>query len=440
MYPNRRRPGFGGSPTGVGRVLWTRLAEPSEKSATLGEDLSRTLERGHVRAARSAPTDAAPPRQRVPRARHGSGSAGIAIIGLVPGSATLLTALFACALMVQAHQHAGAAGRPAPHAVQRRHRCRRGSSCRSSATSPMSSGSRTRGTSRCSSATRAARGRPAPATGCSSPASSPRARDRGGAARPVVLDPDVAPWRWYDGALASSCCRRPTAADAAPSRCCRRAPRSCWRASCSRHEGAPLGELFAFVSGLYFRGKLTYARRFAAPPEPDHPDRRLRRSRHHAERRPAEPRHAGRPPTLSARSRRPTCTSRQRGLSPSARARARARWPARSARTATSCCSAASPRRSTSTSCSTSSASGCVFPVDFVGRGDMSRGGLLLRQGRRGQRAGIRRRSPGRRTAHGRRSCRLAARLEPSRHGASRSIPRDQDNVVLQRRTGATCG
>jgi hypothetical protein len=32
--------------------------------------------------------------------------------------------------------------------------------------------------------------------------------------------------------------------------------------------GAPLGDLFAFVSGLYFRGKLTYARRFAAPPDP----------------------------------------------------------------------------------------------------------------------------------------------------------------------------
>jgi hypothetical protein len=31
-------------------------------------------------------------------------------------------------------------------------------------------------------------------------------------------------------------------------------------------DGAPLGELFAFVSGLYFRGKLTYARRFAMPP------------------------------------------------------------------------------------------------------------------------------------------------------------------------------
>lgn len=33
--------------------------------------------------------------------------------------------------------------------------------------------------------------------------------------------------------------------------------------------GVPLGELFTFMSGLYFRGKLTYARRFAAPPEPD---------------------------------------------------------------------------------------------------------------------------------------------------------------------------
>jgi hypothetical protein len=31
--------------------------------------------------------------------------------------------------------------------------------------------------------------------------------------------------------------------------------------------GAPLGELFSFVSGLYFRGKLAYARRFAAPPD-----------------------------------------------------------------------------------------------------------------------------------------------------------------------------
>ena len=30
--------------------------------------------------------------------------------------------------------------------------------------------------------------------------------------------------------------------------------------------GAPLGEVFSFLSGLYFRGKLTYARAFARPP------------------------------------------------------------------------------------------------------------------------------------------------------------------------------
>jgi len=36
-------------------------------------------------------------------------------------------------------------------------------------------------------------------------------------------------------------------------------------------EGAPLGDVFSFVSGLYFRGKLAYARRFAAPPDPADP-------------------------------------------------------------------------------------------------------------------------------------------------------------------------
>jgi hypothetical protein len=32
-------------------------------------------------------------------------------------------------------------------------------------------------------------------------------------------------------------------------------------------DGVPIGEFFTFISGLYFRGKLTYARRFAAPPD-----------------------------------------------------------------------------------------------------------------------------------------------------------------------------
>jgi len=33
-----------------------------------------------------------------------------------------------------------------------------------------------------------------------------------------------------------------------------------------RTEGAPIGDVFSFVSGLYFRGKMAYARAFAAPP------------------------------------------------------------------------------------------------------------------------------------------------------------------------------
>ena len=33
-----------------------------------------------------------------------------------------------------------------------------------------------------------------------------------------------------------------------------------------RQPGAPLGDVFSFLSGLYFRGKLTYAREFQNPP------------------------------------------------------------------------------------------------------------------------------------------------------------------------------
>ena len=35
-----------------------------------------------------------------------------------------------------------------------------------------------------------------------------------------------------------------------------------------RGDGAAIGEVFAFVSGLYFKGKLAYALTFARPPEP----------------------------------------------------------------------------------------------------------------------------------------------------------------------------
>jgi hypothetical protein len=36
-------------------------------------------------------------------------------------------------------------------------------------------------------------------------------------------------------------------------------------------EGAPLGDVFSFLSALYFRGKLAYARAFARPPDPESP-------------------------------------------------------------------------------------------------------------------------------------------------------------------------
>jgi hypothetical protein len=35
-----------------------------------------------------------------------------------------------------------------------------------------------------------------------------------------------------------------------------------------RREGIPIGHVFRFVSGLYFRGKLAYGERFARPPRP----------------------------------------------------------------------------------------------------------------------------------------------------------------------------
>ena len=71
--------------------------------------------------------------------------------------------------------------------------------------------------------------------------------------------------------IASFCSRPPTAAARRASRCCRRTRRFALAEAAAIDRGAPLGDLFAFVSGLYFRGKLAYARRFAAVPEPGNP-------------------------------------------------------------------------------------------------------------------------------------------------------------------------
>ena len=37
------------------------------------------------------------------------------------------------------------------------------------------------------------------------------------------------------------------------------------------NQGVAIGEVFAFISGLYFKGKITYALAFARPPEPGAP-------------------------------------------------------------------------------------------------------------------------------------------------------------------------
>jgi hypothetical protein len=137
-------------------------------------------------------------------------------------------------------------------------------------------------------------------------------------------------------------------------------------------EGAPLGEVFTFLSGLYFRGKLGYARAFARPP-------------------------AGVPGVVvitpseglvSPES--PVTVDRLRQWAgvPIDAAEARYRRPLE--RDARLLDAAAGPE------CEVillgSIASGkyvdvllhifgerLLFPTDFVGRGDMSRGGLLLR-------------------------------------------------------------
>jgi hypothetical protein len=139
--------------------------------------------------------------------------------------------------------------------------------------------------------------------------------------------------------------------------------------------GAPLGEVFSFLSGLYFRGKLAYARAFARPPSGlpgvyvitptdglELPDTavdldRLRRFAkvdiHANDERYRRPllRHA----ELLARAAGPRCEVVLLGSI----ATGKYILPLREA---------FGPR--------------LYFPAEFVGRGDMSRGSLLLRHAR----------------------------------------------------------
>ena len=147
-------------------------------------------------------------------------------------------------------------------------------------------------------------------------------------------------------------------------------------------KGAMLGDVFAFVSGLYFRGKLTYAMRFAAPPERDNPivglgvqvitpNAGLRSPDVYVTHKAVTAFADGDVHQSNANYRRP--------LEKSARALLGEIGPD---------CevvllgSVASPKYVDVLTAIFGER--LLFPIDFVGRGDMSRGGLLLRQAREG--------------------------------------------------------
>jgi predicted kinase len=136
--------------------------------------------------------------------------------------------------------------------------------------------------------------------------------------------------------------------------------------------GAPLGEVFSFLSSLYFRGKLTYARTFARPPAGlcgafvITPGEGLRD--------PAEPVTAAR---LQKYERIPIKSTERRYLDPLLRDAAALAILAGEHSRVVLLGSIASSRYVEPLL--QVFGDRLLFPPTFVGRGDMSRGGLLLR-------------------------------------------------------------
>ena len=167
-----------------------------------------------------------------------------------------------------------------------------------------------------------------------------------------------------------------------------------------RDGGAPIGEVFSFLSSLYFRGKLAYARRFAAPPAgcpgvlvitagrglvpPETAITIARRAR----------------VQRACRSTRASAAMPQ-PLRDDARGSARARSGGHRDRAARQHRDAQVRRRAGRGVRPSRS----LFPGDFVGRGDMSRGGLLLRAARAASSSATRRSTA--RERHGRRPAKL---------------------------------
>lgn len=144
-----------------------------------------------------------------------------------------------------------------------------------------------------------------------------------------------------------------------------------------RGEGAPLGEIFTFISGLYFRGKLAYSETFAAPP-PGLPGALV-----------VAPGRGLLPPAWPVT----LDDMREIALVPVAAAEPRYREPLE--RDARILANLAGAKCDVVLLGSVATAKyiepllaifgeRLLFPSTFVGRGDMSRGGLMLRAARSG--------------------------------------------------------
>ena len=137
-------------------------------------------------------------------------------------------------------------------------------------------------------------------------------------------------------------------------------------------EGAQIGEVFRFLSGLYFRGKLTYARAFASRILVITPDRGL-----------VPPETTVRVEDLERFSGIDIAAGDERYISPLTRDVASLAADLRRQQTVVLLGSIATGKYVDALI--ESLGPRLLFPTDFVGRGDMSRGGLLLRSTREGR-------------------------------------------------------
>jgi hypothetical protein len=145
-----------------------------------------------------------------------------------------------------------------------------------------------------------------------------------------------------------------------------------------RQEGAPLGEIFSFISGLYFRGKLAYVERFAEAEEGGPGAFVITASGGLIP-----------PETLI------TSTDLRAISAASIHVKDR-RYREPLERDARAICEIAGPKTEVVLLGSIATpkyvepllgifGKQLLFPIDFVGRGDMSRGGLMLRSARAGE-------------------------------------------------------